>query len=222
VLVELADADTDMTEVLHDLTAACVDLLGVDTAGLLLADDEGVLQTVASTHERTHLLELFQLQTQQGPCVDCFRSGRTVVCADLIEQGDRWPEFSVRARAESVLSVYALPLRLRGQTIGGLNLFRSQAGPLSSVELGIAGSLATAATIGILHTRDQTDSAARTEQLQGALNSRVIIEQAKGILAERHHLPLGESFERLRRHARGNNLRLADVARDVVAGLDPI
>jgi GAF domain-containing protein len=221
VLVDLADAAEDVTAVLHDLTGACVDLLGIDTAGLLLADEQGELQTVASTHERTQLLELFQLQTQQGPCVDCFNSGHMVVCLDLIEQSDRWPAFSARARIESVRSVYAIPLRSRGQTIGGLNLFRSQPGPLPSVELGIAGSLATAATIGIQHTRDQADSVARTAQLQGALNSRVIIEQAKGVLAERHQLPLRESFERLRRHARSNNLLLADVAREVVAGFDP-
>jgi GAF domain-containing protein len=219
--VMLADTlreEFDVSEVLYDLTASCVELLNVDTAGLLLADDKDRLHTVASSHEGTRLLELFQLQTDEGPCVDCYRTAAPVSCEDVSRAGGRWPTFTPRAQSEGVRSVHAMPMRVRDKVIGGLNLFRCRPGPVSGTDLAIAQSFATAATIGILQTRAKQSSDRLSEQLQNALNSRVIIEQAKGYLAERHQEGLTEAFARLRNHARGHSQRLTTVAREVVAG----
>lgn len=218
VLADTLRDGFDLSEVLYDLTASCVELLDVDTAGLLLADEDGRLHTVASSHEGTRLLELLQLQTDEGPCVECYRTAAPVSCDDLSGAGERWPTFTPRARAEGVRSVHAVPMRVRGQVIGGLNLFRSRPGPVSGSDLAIAQSFATAATIGILQTRAKRSSDLLNEQLQNALNSRVIIEQAKGYLAERHQESLTAAFARLRNHARSRNQRLTTVARDVVGG----
>lgn len=218
VLVDTLGEEFDLSEVLYGLTASCVELLDVDTAGLLLADEGGRLHTVASSHEGTRLLELFQLQTDEGPCVDCFRTAAPVACEDMARAGGRWPTFTPRARAEGVHSVHAVPLRVRDQVIGGLNLFRCRPGPMPDTDLAIAQSFATAATIGILQTRARRSSDLLNEQLQNALNSRVIIEQAKGYLAERHQESLTDAFARLRNHARSHNERLTTVAREVVGG----
>jgi GAF domain-containing protein len=218
VLADTVGDEFDLSEVLYGLTASCVELLDVDSAGLLLADEGGRLHTVASSHESTRLLELFQLQSDEGPCVDCFRTAAPVSCTDLADAGDRWPVFTPRARAEGVHSVHAVPLRVRQQTIGGLNLFGGRPGAVPDTDLAIAQSFATVATIGILHTRARRSSDLLSEQLQNALNSRVIIEQAKGLLAERHQEGLTEAFARLRNHARGHGERLTTVAREVVGG----
>src|SRR4051794_4787275 len=127
-LADTAGEEFDLSEVLYGLTATCVELLDVDTAGLLLADEQGRLHTVASSHKGTRLLELFQLQVDEGPCVDCFNTAAPVSCTDLARAGGRWPTFTPRAHAEGVHSVHAVPLRVRDQTIGGLNLFRCQPG----------------------------------------------------------------------------------------------
>jgi GAF domain-containing protein len=208
----------DLSDLLYGLTATCVELLDVDTAGLLLADEDGRLHTVASSHEGTRLLELFQLQADEGPCVDCFRTAAPVTCLDLDQAGGRWPTFTPRARAEGVHSVHAVPLRVREHIIGGLNLFRCRPERVPDADLAIAQSFATIATVGILQTRERRSSDLLNEQLQNALNSRVIIEQAKGYLAERHQEGLTEAFARLRNHARGHNQRLTTVAREVVGG----
>jgi GAF domain-containing protein len=208
----------DLSEVLYGLTASCVELLDVDTAGLLLADEDGRLHTVASSHEGTRLLELFQLQTDEGPCVDCYRTAAPVSCENIAGAGGRWPTFTPRAESEGVHSVHAVPMRVREQVIGGLNLFRCRPGPVPGADLAIAQSFATSATIGILHTRAKRSSDQLNEQLQHALNSRVIIEQAKGFLAERHQEGLTEAFTRLRNHARSHSERLTTVAREVVGG----
>ncbi len=219
--VDLADsdgADFDFTGALYRLTASSVELLDVDTAGLLLADEHGKLETVASSHESTRLLELFQLQTDEGPCVDCFRKGEVVSSADLDDDAHRWPDFAARAREEGVLSVHAVPMKLGETVIGGLNLFRARPGPLDEAQLDIAASFATATTIAVRHVRAQHSKDMLTEQLQHALDSRVLIEQAKGYLAQRHHEGLDQAFGRLRSYARRHSLRLATVARQVTAG----
>jgi GAF domain-containing protein len=218
VLADTLREDFDLSEVLYDLTASCVELLDVDTAGLLLADEGGRLHTVASSHEGTRLLELFQLQTDEGPCVDCFRTAAPVSCEDVAGAGGRWPAFTPQARSEGVRSVHAVPMRVRDQVIGGLNLFRCRPGSVPGTDLAIAQSFATAATIGILQTRAKRSSDLLNEQLQNALNSRVIIEQAKGYLAERHQESLTDAFVRLRNHARSHSQRLTTVAREVVGG----
>ena len=187
--VELADpgdGDWDITDALYTLTLHTVEFLGVDAAGVLLADEHGKLETVASSHEDTRLLELFQLQTDEGPCVDCFRDGRPVSSTDLDDDLDRWPTFIERARKDGLSSVHAVPMTLGGTVVGALNLFRCNPGALDDAQLAIAASFATATTIAIKHLRARRSKDRLAEQLQHALDSRVVIEQAKGYLARRN------------------------------------
>jgi GAF domain-containing protein len=178
---------------------------------LLLVDQRGELAVVASSTEETRLLEMFQLQRDEGPCLDCIRTSKPVT-ADLAEHEARWPQFVPAALATGFRAVDAVPLRLRTTTIGGLNLFHARSQPLSPPDLRIAQALADVATIGILQQRVRHRSSALAEQLQLALNSRVVIEQAKGLLAERYGVSFDRAFAVLRGFARANNLRLSDVA----------
>ncbi len=215
--VGLADtlvADYDVIDLLHRLTVDCVELLAVDAAGLLLTDQRGFLQVVSSSTEQAHLVELFELQADQGPCLDCFRTSRQVAAPDL-RTVTTWPRFSAHTLEAGYRSVHALPLRLRAETIGALNLFGTQPGALRNDDLRIAQALADVATIGILQERAIHHREVLAEQLQTALNSRVIIEQAKGVLAERGQIDLAHAFDLLRSHARSTNQRLSDVARGV-------
>jgi GAF domain-containing protein len=224
VFVELADTlvdDFDVIDFLHVLAGRCVELLGISAAGLLLTDQSGALQVVAASSERTRLLELFQLQTDQGPCVDCFRTGQSVSVADLSSAG-RWPRFTAAAAEVGFAAVHALPMRLRDEIIGALNLFDVDPGPLEESELRIGQALADVATIGLLQQRAIHRRDTLTEQLQTALNSRVLIEQAKGVLAERHQLDLDQAFAMLREGARSRNRRLSELAAGVVAGTEQI
>ena len=224
-MVSLADtirADFDVSDLLYGLTRYCVELLGVDTAGVLLADENDELQTVASSHHHIELLELFQAQHDQGPCVDAHRSGEHVSAPHLEDAAQRWPEFVGRASAVGVQSVHAVPLKLHDHVLGALGLFGNHTGPLPAGDLVLAEHLADATTVALLHLRAQRSSQVIAEQLQHALNSRVIIEQAKGLLAERHRLPLDEAFALLRNHARSHGQRLITVARETIEGqLDP-
>jgi GAF domain-containing protein len=219
--VRLADTlvdDFDVTDLFHDLVGHCVELLGSDAVGMLLADQRGGLQVVASSTERTRLLELFQLQNNEGPCLDCYHLSESVLVPDLLAAAERWPHFSFRAVEEGYRSVHALPLRLRNETIGAINLFSFHVGALSDEDLRLGRALADVATIGILQERAIRRTETLSEQLQGALNSRVIIEQAKGVLAERGSLDMEIAFAMLRRYARDNNVHLREVARSVVDG----
>jgi transcriptional regulator with GAF, ATPase, and Fis domain len=219
-LVSLADtlvADYDVIDLLARLSSDCVALLPVDAAGLLLSDQRGAVQVVSSSTEQAHLMELFQVQTQEGPCLDCFRSSQQTSAPDLNRDG-RWPRFALRAQQAGYRAVHALPLRLRFETIGALNLFGIHPGALSPEDLRIGQALADVATIGILQERAIRRRDILAEQLQAALNSRVIIEQAKGILAERGRLDPSQAFTLLRDQARCNNVRLSDLARDVITG----
>lgn len=219
--VALADTlvdDFDAVDLMHTLVEQSLDLLTADAAGLMLADQRGGLKVVASSTERTRLLELFQLQNDEGPCLDCFKTGRQILAPDLTAQVDRWPRFVPEAERQGFRSVHALPLRLRSETIGAMNLFHTNASALSGEDLKVGQSLADVATIGILQERAIQRSETLSEQLQGALNSRIIIEQAKGVLAEKGGLDMDAAFALLRGHARSNNRRLSDLARDVVEG----
>lgn len=219
--VGLADtlvAGYDVIDLLHRLTEVCVELLDVDAAGLLLSDQRNNLQVMASSSESSRLLELFQVQNDEGPCLDCYRTGAPVAVVDLANATQRWPRFVVQAESEGFRAVHALPLRLRNETIGALNLFCDRPGELPAANLQLGQALADVATIGILQERAVHRGEVLAEQLQAALNSRVIIEQAKGVLAERGQLDMDQAFTRLRRHARTHNRRLSDLARAVVEG----
>ena len=217
--IELADTlvdDYDMVELLDRLVDCCADLLAADAAGIVLGDARGNLRVVASSSDDAGLMELLQLQNDQGPCMECYRTGMPVSVPDLNTSG-RWPRFvaAVRERAP-FKSVHALPLRLRSEAIGALNLFHSTAGPLPAADLALGQALADIATIGILQERTIRRSEVVNEQLQTALNNRTVIEQAKGVVAERAGLAMDAAFERLRRYARSNNRKISDVARGLV------
>src|SRR5580700_1650667 len=208
--VDLADtlvADFDVVDFLHLLADRSVALLAASAAGVVLADPRGQLRVAAASSEAAELVELFQIQNDEGPCLDCFRTGRPVSATGLAVLGERWPGFA---------AVEALPMRLRDQVIGALNLFRAGPGPFDPADLRIAQALADVATIGLLQERSLRRSETMAEQLQAALNSRVIIEQAKGKLAERLGTDMDEAFRLLRDHARNTNQRLTDVARNFV------
>ncbi|GAA4880147.1 GAF and ANTAR domain-containing protein [Pseudonocardia benzenivorans] len=223
--VQLADTlvdDYDMIDMLDRLVAHSVLLLAADAAAIMLVDANGGLRTVAASSEDAELMELLQLQAGEGPCVECVRTSAPVAVVDLSDT-DRWPRFvaAVAARTE-FRSVHALPLRLRGQAIGAMNLLHSVPGPLPEDDLALGQALADVATIGILAERTVRRTEVVAEQLQTALNSRVIIEQAKGVIAQYGGVPMDQAFERLRGYSRRHNLRLAEVARNVVNGrLDP-
>ena len=223
VFVELADtlaSGFDVVEFLHMLTERCVELLDVGAAGVVLADEQGVLRVMASSDERAHTLELFEVQNQEGPCLDCIRSGEPVFNESLHAES-RWPAFSREARAAEFRFVHALPLRRRDQVIGALNLFSDEASRLAESGLVVGQALADVATIGLLQTRAMEESRVLASQLQGALNSRVIIEQAKGMLAEHAGVDLDAAFRFLRGYARSRNEYLSDVARALVEGALP-
>jgi len=220
--VELTDtmvADFDLIDFLHVLTSRSVELLDVSAAGLLLADPRGELRVVAASSEAARLLELFQLQSDQGPCLDCFRSGRPVAVADL-GADQRWPQFAAAAGQAGFCSVQALPMRLRDQVIGALNLFRATPGAFDADVVHVGQALADVATISLLHERSMRRSDILNEQLQTALNSRVVIEQAKGKLAERLGIEVDQAFALLRDQARNRNQRLSDLARAFVDGTE--
>ena len=229
-LIELADTlvdDFDVVELLTRLVDRCVEVLGVSAAGLMLLAPEGDLRLAASSSEAMRVVELFELQSQEGPCLDCYRTGEPVVNQDLAIVNGRWPNFAPVAFEAGFRSVHALPLRLRGQVIGAVNLFRTDEGAMHAVDILAGQALADMATITILQHRAAVESQVLNEQLNFALNSRVLIEQAKGVLTERAGIDMEQAFTRLRNHARSHNLRLVDVAQQVIdrtldtAALDP-
>lgn len=220
VFVELADSlvdDFDLIEFLQLLTVRSSHLFDVDAAGLVLADHKGRLQLMAASDEGTELLELFQLQTQEGPCQDCFRQGVAVVGADLSEAFDRWPRFAPYAVRAGYRSVHAFPMRLRREVIGALNLFSTHAGSMEESDARVVQALSDVATIALLQQRTIRRGEVLAEQLQGALNSRIVIEQAKGALVQIHDCSIAEAFDMLRRYARGRGEPLTEVARQVTA-----
>jgi Response regulator with putative antiterminator output domain len=209
--------DFDIIDLLDRLVSHSVELLAADAAGILLADTHRNLRVVASSNEHTEWMELLQLQADQGPCVDCIRTGTPVSVPDLTDAAPRWPRFiAALADNNTYRSVHALPLRLRGEAIGALNLFHRQPGALPTADLALGQALADIATIGILQERAVRRGEVLSAQLQTALNSRVVVEQAKGVLAQRGDLTMDDAFNRLRSYARHHNLRLSEVARQIV------
>jgi transcriptional regulator with GAF, ATPase, and Fis domain len=223
--VELADtlvADFDVVDFLHGLADRAVQLLDVDAAGLMLADQRGSLQVIASSSEQARLVELFQLQHDQGPCLECYQTGRPVYEADMAAAMQRWPMFAPAAAEAGFAAMQAIPMRLRDDVIGAMNLFMYTPRRLDETRLRVGQALADVATIGLLQERNLRHQEVLAEQLQGALNSRVVIEQAKGVLAERLGLDMGQAFGQLRGQARVQNRRLAELAGAVANGSENV
>jgi GAF domain-containing protein len=202
--------------------ADCVDLLQVSAAGILLQNGGRVLEVVASSDEASRLMEVFQLESHSGPCVEAVRTGEPVTITDADELARRWPAFATAVAGFGYSAVYALPMRLRRDTIGALNIFLASTEPLSDSDLRLAQALADVATIGILQQRSVARASILAEQLQLALNTRISVEQAKGVIAEYGGVDMGAAFEALRTFARGSRAKLSTVARQIVSReLDP-
>ena len=219
VFVEVADTlvDTfDMFEFLGLVTRRTAEIVQSEAAGLCLADGDGRLQFMAASNETTELLELFQVQADEGPCQDAFHSGAAVVNADLAEAGDRWPGFAPRAVASGYRSVHAMPLRLRRSTVGALNLFNRDTGRLSPEDVHVVQALADVATIGLLQERALRRAEVLSEQLQSALDSRIVIEQAKGALAQLRGTDVDTAYTAMRDYCRRKGLRMGRVALELV------
>jgi GAF domain-containing protein len=220
VFVEVADTlvdEFDLIEFLHMLTDRVAGLVDASPVGLLLADQRGQLQFMAASEESVKLLELFQIQNDEGPCLDAFRTAQPVVNADLRTAADRWPRFAPRATADGFRSVHAFPLRLRTEVIGALNVFGDTVGSvLDDADVQIVQALADIAAIGLLQERAIRRGEVLTEQLQSALNTRVVIEQAKGAVAQARGISVDEAFTTIRNYARSNNRRLSEVAHAIV------
>lgn len=220
-LVDVADslvADYDVVDVLGGLAGHCVSLLGVSAAGVMLASATGELRVVASSSEAMRVVETFEVQAQEGPCMECFSTGERVRHEDLSAVEGRWPRFARVALGAGFRSAHALPLKLRGTTLGALNLFSESQTPMSEEDVVVAQAFADLAAISILQNRAARDAQVLNEQLSSALTSRIVIEQAKGIIAERTGLDIDASFEVMRGYARKRSLRLTDVAGGVVDG----
>ena len=220
--VDLADTlvdEFDALDFMHTLTERAVGLLGADAAGLIIADQRGDLQVVASTSQEARVLEVFQVQNAEGgPCVECYRTGHQLVNLDVDEIADRWPRFRDACVTAGFRSSHALPMRKRDQTIGALNLYCVDRSPMSAGDVSLGQAMADVATIGLLQERIIRQQEILSEQLQNALNSRVLIEQAKGVLAERVGIEVEEAFALLRAYARRSHQTLTGVASGLLDG----
>jgi len=219
--VELADTlidEFDVVELLTTLADRCVEVLNVSAAGLMLIAPEGDLRAVASSSETMRMVELFELQAQEGPCLDCYRTRQPVLNQHLGTLAHRWPRFERVALKAGFRSVHALPMRLRGNVIGALNLFRSDRADLDEDDIVTGQALADAATIAVLQHQAVLETQLVNARLGHALNSRIVIEQAKGVLAERTGLTMGAAFANMRNRARNHNQKLIDVAQGVIDG----
>lgn len=205
-----------MLDLLHALVEVSVDLLDATAAGLLLADPHGELQVLASTSERSQLVEILQLQAGAGPCVECYQTGTPVAVEDIRSLNGKWPEFQTAALSQGFRSVHAVPMRVHGKTIGAMGFFGEQPGAMTREDFSIGQALADVATISILQERTLRESALVNEQLQRALDSRVLIEQAKGVIAHTAGVNMEEAFRRLRDFARANHQTLHDTATHVI------
>jgi GAF domain-containing protein len=217
--VALADTltdDFDVVDLLQTLIEQCTQILDTEAGGLMLVDSTGHLHLVASTTESAELVEIMQLNAGAGPCVDCFTTGSPVTVGDIEADGDSWPDFRAEALRQGFRSVHATPMRLRGEVIGAMNLFGKRVGAMTAPDIGVAQALADVATIGILQERSIRESGIVAEQLQHALNSRVLIEQAKGVVSESAGVEMDIAFAALRDYARSHNLPLGAVAQAVV------
>jgi len=223
IFVEVSDSlidDFDLIDFLQQLSVRCMELINVAAVGILLADQHDNLQTMAASDEHTRLLELFATQHDQGPCVECYKSGQARTNINLTDPTvtTRWPQFAPRAAETGFVAANALPLRLRGRVIGTLALFQTDPGPLSDQDIILAQALADIATIALLQQRTAANSEVERAQLQHALTSRIVLEQVKGILAERWHVTVDEAFAAFRSYARAHHHQLGQLAREIARG----
>jgi GAF domain-containing protein len=221
-VVSLVDSlldDFDVVELLTELTERCTQLLDVASAGLLLADTQSRLHLVAATSGKTRELELFQLQSEQGPCLDCYASGLPINVADLSVEADRWPQFVVAATEAGFASVHAVPMRAAGMVLGALGLFGTSVGELNSKDLLVGQTLAHVATVAILQEHAPTADAV-LPRLRGALTSQVVVEQAKGFLRAQLDVSIDDAFRLLRAYAGMHNIHLSELARRLVSEPD--
>jgi GAF domain-containing protein len=219
--VELADTlvdDYDVIDFLQLLAERCVELMEASEAGVMLADSLGNLRHAACSNERMRIVEVFELQLEQGPCFDAYRLNEPVLCATPEEAARRWPRFAPHARDAGLVSVAALPMRLRTTVIGALNVFCARPIALTEDDLRIAQALADIATIGILQERAISDARMVSSQLEAALQSRIVLEQAKGIVAEHNGINVDRAFALMRGYTRAHNRLLVQTARDIIAG----
>lgn len=223
--VDLADtlvADFDVSEVLYTLVERLLELFEIAAVGLMLADEDGKLGVVASSGEKARIIELLELQQQQGPCYEAFKTGQYVPSADLQADRDRWPDVADEAISAGYSAIHAVPLRLRDQVIGAINLFEMPPSKLTEAEIPVVRGMAEIATIAILQSRAMSEARETADQLRVALRSRVVIEQAKGMISQSTGTKVEEAFAVLRKHARDTGSRLADVARQIVEGELPV
>ena len=219
--VTLADslvATYDVIDLLQTLVDQSNELFDASAAGIILGPDDDHLEVIVSTSEESRLVGLMQIRAGEGPCVEAVTTGRVVSVVDSAEMAERWPTFAHAAQQSNYVSVHAIPLRLRGQTIGSLNLFRDHEGALNKEDAIAAQALADVATIGVLQERAVRDHTVVREQLQRALDSRIVIEQAKGVLSHVHHLDMEAAYRLLRQHARSTQTPMSVVAAGLVDG----
>jgi GAF domain-containing protein len=222
--VEIVDTlvgDFDVIEVLTLLSSRSVELLDAAAAGILLADSDGHLRVIGASTEQIQLLELFQIQNDEGPCLDSFNTGQVVVHTDL-DKDSPWPLFAAHCTKAGFASACAVPLRLNARTLGCLNLFMNESCGLTDTEVALAQALSDVASIAAVQDQLTRDAAIREGHLQRALTSRIAIEQAKGMIAQHNRIDMDKAFARLRTFARNNNRRLTEVAEAIVAGTTPI
>lgn len=218
-VVTLVDSllhDFDVVELLTDLVERCAELLDVDAAGLLLADPRGQLHLMAATSDRTEEIELLQLQADEGPCLDCCRSGEPVLVADLRAAAQRWPRFAAAALQAGFASVHAMPMRAAGSTLGALGLFGTHIGDLNEADLLVGRSLAHVASVAIVQEHPPTSDAV-LPHLRSALISRVVVEQAKGLLRQSLGISVGDAFTLLRDYARSSGTHVSELARRLMS-----
>lgn len=216
-LADTLEEDGEAAGVPALLADRCVELVGVEAAGLLLADGAGQPRVAAASCERARLLGLAEQEFGAGPGLDCLRGGEPVEAPDLAADGGRWAAFAGKALECGYAAVFAVPMRRQEEVIGAVCLFRASPGPLTPDAAALARALADAATVGVLQRRARHRYELLSAQLQSALDSRVLVEQAKGLLAERWGMGVDEAFLILRRHARARRMRLADLAREVLS-----
>lgn len=214
--------DYDVSDLLQFLVERCTELLQVQVAGVLLEGADGALRLAAGVSDAMDQIEQLEMRLDQGPCLEAYRFGEEVVAEDLENCRERWPLVTAKLIDMGMRSAHAFPLRLRGDRIGALNMYRTHPGPFPEEDIRLAQAFADVAAVGILRERKVAQAEKRAEQLQHALDSRIVVEQAKGILAERHGLGTQEAFETIRTHARTHRRKLRDVCEQIVAGDDPL